>query len=177
MDYYYLTGKFTLIPHMFFTQKSATEALKEVHNVEKSEVIQTFFIQYLNADLVYALPCAVIAKVEADDKVFPLALYFLHNLKEIKEYNKVIFHFSAVHGVAHILISKGDELVLLNAYHTETFTSAVYFLFLALKQTIINSHQTKLQVYNNISEEEKKVLQPYFSGIEQCSMDSKINLL
>lgn len=177
MDYYYLTGKFTLIPNMFFTQQNAVEAMKELFGVEKGEIIKHSPIQLFNAYMVYSLPIEIVSKMKEGENIYPFAFCLIDFLKNIKEYNKVIFHYSSSHNLAHVVICKGNELQLVNSYSANSFESAVYFLFLALKQTIINPLQTKIQMCSEFSPQEVQTIEKYFSGVEINCIDAKINLL
>ncbi|MEG0891570.1 MAG: DUF3822 family protein [Bacteroidales bacterium] len=177
MDYYYLTSKFTLIPQMFFTQKNAIEAMKELHPIDKGEIIRHINIPAFKAYIIYALPSAVVSKMEPGEETYPLALALINLLKGIKDYNKVIFHYSTSHNLAHIVICKGNDLQIVNSYNADCFESAAYFLFLAIKQTIINPLQTNVHVCSDLNEQEKKIIDKYFAGVEISIIDSQINLL
>lgn len=174
--YYYLTDKFTLIPDIFFSAKEGEEALRESQIVEYDDIIKDCHIKPLQAHLVYALPEQLLYKTN-DSTIYPFAAYLLERLQEIQEYNKVIFHYSPGRNLAHVVIAKGDNLQLVNAYGAEGFESACYFLFLAVKQTIVNPLQTKLQVYSHLSSEDKQTLGMYFQAVNICQIDSKTELL
>lgn len=177
MDYYYLTGKFTLIPKVFFSQKNAIDAIKELYGVDKGEVIKHIYLQSFDAYLAYILPVAIVSHMGEGEEIYPFTYALMDSLKNVTEYNKVLFHYSASHHLAHVVISKGEELQLVNSFNADSFESAAYFLFLAIKQTIINPLQTTLHVYNALSQEELQIIGKYFSGIETLDLESKINLL
>lgn len=174
--YYYLTDKFTLIPDIFFSEKEGEEALRESQIVEYDDIIKDCHIESLHAHLVYALPEKLLCKTD-NSTVYPFAAYLIERLPEIKEYNKVIFHYSPGRNLVHVVIAKGDNLQLVNAYVVEGFESACYFLFLAIKQTIVNPLQTKLQVYSHLSPEDKQTLAMYFQAINLCHIHPKTELL
>lgn len=177
MDYYYLTEKFTLIPKMFFSQKNAIEAIKELYGVDKGEVIKHIYLQSFDAYLAYILPIATVSRMKEGEEIYPFAYALMDSLKNVTEYNKVLFHYSVSHHLAHVVIAKGEELQLVNSYHADCFESAVYYLFLAVKQTIINPLQTTLHIYSPLSPEELQIISKYFSGIEADNIESKTNLL
>lgn len=158
----YLTHKFTLVPTPYFKEEESREIIGELYNVSKNEEIRYISIANINAVLLYSVPKELNS---SDINYYPLAYKMLEYLKEIPEYNKVIFHFSKEKEITHILISKGNSLQLLNSYNAKDFNSALYFLLLAIKQTIINSHQTILHILSNISKEENEIIQNYFKQI------------
>ena len=174
--YYYLTDKFTLIPDIFFSAKGGEEALRESQIIEHDDIIKDYHIEPLHAHLVYALPEQLLYKTD-NSPVYPFAAWLTGRLQEINEYNKVIFHYSPGRSLVHVVIAKGDKLQLVNAYGAEGFESACYFLFLAIKQTIVNPLQTRLQVYSHLSPEDRQTLAMYFQEIRLCHIDPKIELL
>lgn len=162
---FYITHKFTLIPAQYFTQEEARDAMCNLFDISDKEEIKYTNIENINAVLIYSLPIELKSK-ESDSTYYPLANLLLEYITEINDYNKVVFHFNKEQEIAHILISKGNNLQLLNTYNAKNFNSALYFLLLAIKQTIINSHQTILHVLNNMSAEEKDTAQNYFKKIK-----------
>lgn len=160
----YITNKFTLIPIPYFNEKEAREVLCELFEITDKEEVEFITLEHINAVLLYSLPLDI--KNSSNIKHYPLVNKLLEYLKEISEYNKVIFHFSKESEIVHILISKGNNLELINSYNAKNFTSALYFLLLAIKQTIINSHQTTLHILSEITTEEREIVHNYFKNIE-----------
>ncbi len=178
MNYYYLTEKFTLIPDMFFSRRHSEEVIRESHILDEGEIVKDCQIKSFHAHIVYAIPERIISEVESGAPVYPLIVYLIDLLNSIQEYNKVIFYYSRGRSIAQVIICKGDRLQLVNSYSAPNFESAAYFLFLALKQTIVNPLQTKLSVCCYLHPDEKQTLETYFQQVHITpSVDQSINLL
>lgn len=176
MNRYYLTEKFTLIPDMFFSVKGGELALRESHRLNQTDIIREHHLKSLHAHIVYAIPEEVL-QADPEKEVQPFIACLATLLETQSEYNKVLFHYSLPHKLAHVLISKGDRLQLANAYIAENIESAIYFLFLAIKQTIVNPIQTKLLVYNPLSEAEQHTLENYFQEIQIHNLPTTTQLI
>lgn len=176
MNPYYFTEKFTLIPDMFYTRNGGKQALRESHPLQGKEVIREYHLQTQHAHLVYAVPEEII-QTTPDPEPRPFVIHLTGLLEEVPEYNKVIFHYCPQKKLAHVLICKGERLQLVNAYPAGQFENAAYFLFLAIRQTIINPLQTKLHIYSETGKAEKQILKNYFQEIQNHPIQNSIQLL
>lgn len=176
MKRYYFTEKFTLIPDMFYTHNGGKQALRESHRLRERDTIREYHLPSQHAHLIYAMP-EEITQTFSDTEPCPFVIHLIELLDTQPEYNKVIFHYSPLKNLAHVLISKGDRLQLVNAYQAETFESAAYFLFLAIRQTIINPLQTQLHIHSEITGAEKQTLRNYFQEIHTHPIQNSIQLL
>lgn len=103
---------------------------------------------------------------EADsEESLPELYYILDKLDSNPEYNKV--HLSFKDGCLHLAIAQGRNLLLANVYEAPDFTTAEYYLFLALRQLQLNPEITTVCVASELSEEEEMSLYRYFKAVER----------
>ena len=107
---------------------------------------------------------AVLLYEAAREESLPELYYLLTALEKNPEYNKV--HIAHVGGILHLVIAKGKNLLLANRYEAPDFTTAQYYLFLALKQFQLNPEVTTVYVASPLGEEEEMSLYRYFKAVE-----------
>ena len=86
----------------------------------------------------------------------------------------MLVHYDQSQKILHLVIYKGETLELANTYTANCFKTALYYIFLSLKQTIINPQQTILRVFNTLSQEELQLIEKYFNGTEIINSEDKI---
>ena len=100
-------------------------------------------------------------------KVQPLpeVYYMLASLESIGEYNKIMASY--MDGYLYLVIAQGRTLLLCNAYAAQDFTTAEYFLFLALKKLQLNPEVSAVYFRTPLDEEQEISLYRYFKNVEQ----------
>ncbi|MBR1576349.1 MAG: DUF3822 family protein [Bacteroidales bacterium] len=107
---------------------------------------------------------AVFVYASEDGK--PPVLYdLIAGLEGCREYNKILFHFEA--GCLDLAIAQGERLLLANSFPAEDFTSAEYYLFLAVKSLQINPEVSTVTVTSELSADEEMSLYRYFKSVER----------
>jgi hypothetical protein len=107
-----------------------------------------------SAELVYSL----------SDEDYPEMYYLLKKLSEIPEYNKILASYGD--GVLTLVISQGDNLLLANTFQAADFTTAEYFLFMAVKKLQLNPEVSTVSFMTPLSGEEEMSLYRYFKAVE-----------
>lgn len=170
-----LTRKFTLVPGQFFEPSAARSLLAEVADIEDSDAVDFVEISRLKAVLVYSNSLGeTFSKVVADTvlktdgqrtRVYPEIYYMLSSLWEIPEYNKVIASFSD--GCLNLAIAYGGTLQLCNSFAASDFTTAEYFIFLAMKRLQLNPEVTTIYFRTPLSDVEEMSMYRYFKSVDR----------
>ena len=69
-------------------------------------------------------------------------------------------------GYLYLVIAQGKSLLLCNSYQAPDFTSAEYFIFLALKKLQLNPEVTTICFRTPLTEEQEMSLYRYFKSVE-----------
>ncbi len=174
MDYYFSTSYFTLVPESLFSPQSKSSYLKNLFNIESGMIAKSVRLAGTAAFMVYACPNLFEEWQQNDKNIYPLALYFYNRLMEIENHNKVIMSIDRRHKITHIAAAVGSNLKLINTYNTGDFNSALYYLFLALKELQLNPAVTHIRLYNTIDSSKMALLKNYFNTIEVYEPDCNI---
>lgn len=168
------THKFALVPAGFYSDEKARELLAEVVTLDDDDVVESVQVPQFAAVMVYsvaaggALPKVmaetVMCKDNSKGKPLPEAYYMLAQLQEIQEYNKIMASY--MDGYVHIVISQGKSLLLCNSYRATDFTTAEYFIFLAMKKLQLNPEVSSICFRTPLTEEQELSLYRYFRNVE-----------
>ena len=107
----------------------------------------------------------VLRKDGTKARPLPEAYYMLQQLQDIPEYNKILVSY--MDGYVHIVISQGKSLLLCNSYRAVDFTTAEYFIFLAMKRLQLNPEVSTIAFRTSLTEEEEMSLYRYFKNVDQ----------
>ena len=172
MEKYILSEIFTLIPEELYTAQCGEAALKEQFSLKGEYLYKEYPFKSASAIVAYAFPQDMAA--EGSDRMFPFIVRMLQETAEIGNYNKVIFHYSKENKLSHIVISAGEELKIANCFKADTFESALYFLFLSIKQLQMNPKQCTVRVCWDIMPEQEQTIGKFFKGVEKNNLSELI---
>lgn len=82
----------------------------------------------------------------------------------MKHHNRVVASYGD--SFLTLVISEGDKLLLCNSYKAEDFTTALYYVFFAIRQFQFNPEVTTIYFRNELDEDSQMMLYRYFSGVE-----------
>lgn len=169
------TPKVALVPDQFYSPVASKEMLAEVADLAPEDYVESVRLPQLASVLLYSdstggsLPRVIAEMVLKTDgsKANPLPemYYMLTSLESIGEYNKIVASY--MDGYLYLVIAQGRTLLLCNAYAAQDFTTAEYFLFLALKKLQLNPEMSTVFFRTPIGEEEEMSLYRYFKNVEQ----------
>ena len=148
------TPKVALVPSAFFDPASAREVLSRTVELDQEDKVEYISLPEFSAELVYSL----------SDEDYPEMYYLLKKLPEIPEYNKILASYGD--GVLTLVISQGDNLLLANTFQAADFTTAEYFLFMAVKKLQLNPEVSTVSFMTPLSGEEEMSLYRYFKAVE-----------
>ena len=175
VDISLLTPKVALVPDSFFHPSTARAALAEVTALEEGDFVEWVNVPALGAVLVYSntigeslskvLAQTVLPASGEPVKVLPEMYYLLMALDELSEYNKMVASWRD--GWLHLVIAQGKSLRLANVFAAPDFTTAEYFLFLALKQLQLNPEVSTLCLRTPLEMDAEMSLYRYFKSVVQ----------
>ena len=168
------TPKCTLVPEAFFDPASAREALSGVVPLRPSDVVSHVPVTEFGAVLLYSnsmdetlsrVISQTVLTVSGDSvPVYPELYYILKELPSCPEYNKILASYRD--GALHLAIAQGRTLQLANVYKAADFTTAEYFLFLALKTLQLNPEVSTISWRTPLEPAEEMSLYRYFKAVE-----------
>lgn len=146
----------TLVPKSFFKASSAREYLAEVCFLDPADAVEYAEVPDYGAVAVYSCPQGGGSR--------PRILDALYALPSCSDYNKIAVDWRD--GVLSLAIAQGGTLMLANEYKAVDFTTAQYFLFLALKSLQLNPEQSVVTLLSGISPEDEISLYRYFKSVD-----------
>ena len=149
---------FTLVPSHFFDPAAAREALAQVADLKDGDVVKHIDIPQYDAVLVYT--------PDGDSVVSetPEIFRILTRLPLCPEYNKILC--SLREGQFYLAVAQGKSLLLANSFPARDFTTAEYFLFLALNSLQLNPEISTVCWLSQLDAEDEMSLYRYFKAVE-----------
>ena len=149
---------FTLVPSQFFNPASARKALAEVADLKEGDGVAHVEIPQYDAVLVYATggDSAVV-----DDR--PEIYQLLTRLPDCPEYNKILC--SLADERLYLAIAQGKSLLLANSFPVREFTTAQYYIFLAMNSLQLNPEVSTICWRTPLDAEDELSLYRYFKSV------------
>ena len=170
-----LTPKVALVPEAFLQPASARNALAEVCALRDTDYVETVpvpsqgavlaFSNSLDESLSKVLSQLVLPASGEPVRVLPELYFLLQELDAIDEYNKLVASWRD--GWLHLVIAQGNHLALANVFQAPDFTTAQYYLFLALKRLQLNPEVSTVHFRTPLEPEEEMSLYRYFKSVVQ----------
>jgi len=104
------------------------------------------------------------ALVYLDRGVKPVLAGLLEALPTIKDYNRIVASYTG--GALYLAVAQGGRLLLANTYAAADFTTAEYFIFLAMKTLQLNPEISVIRFDSPLDEEQEISLSRYFKSVE-----------
>ena len=174
VDISLLTPKCALVPTHFFNPLTARQALDEVVALRESDAVDYVDVPSRAAVLVFsnsideALSRAISQTVYTTSgrpaRVLPELYYILEGLSDCPEYNKILC--SWMDGWLHMAIAQGGSLRLANIFQAADFTTAEYFIFLAMSRLQLNPEVSTICFRTPLAQEQEMSLYRYFKAVE-----------
>ena len=147
--------KCTLVPARFFDEEDARCILSELYPLEEAESVHSVEIPRYEAVFIWSSP----------DGNPPVLYELICGLERCTEYNKILFHFDGK--CLDLAIAQGQRLLLANSYPSPDFTTAQYYLFLAVKSLQLNPEVSTVTAASPLSGEEEMSLYRYFKSVDR----------
>ena len=169
------TPKCTLAPVQFCDPAGCRDMLSEVADLGGDDDVDIVDLPEYSAALVFSnnigetLSKAISETVRMADgskaKPLPEMYYMLRQLPSLADYNKILASY--MDGYLYLAIAQGKTLLLCNSYQVPDFTTAEYFIFLAMKKLQLNPEVSTICFRTPLMEEEEMSLYRYFRNVEQ----------
>ena len=169
------TPKVALVPQAFFEESTARRSLADTVVLGEEDEVSHVALPEYAAELVYSLSIGEMlsrtiarAVLDPDGKpaeVLPEMYYILKDLQSVDEYNRIVASYAA--GYLHLGISQGRNLLLSNVFRASDFTTAEYFLFMAVRKLQLNPEVSSVYFRTPLTEEEEMSLYRYFKSVER----------
>ena len=169
------TPKVTLVPVNFFSPDRAAEMLGEVVKLFPEDVVEYVEVPQLASVLIYSnmigeslskVICETVRKTDGTKaRILPEVYFMLQHLASMNEYNKILASY--IDGILYLVIAQGKSLLLCNSYKAPDFTTAQYFIFLAMKKLQLNPEVSSIAFRTNLEEDEEMSLYRYFKSVER----------
>ena len=169
------TPKVTLVPEQFHEETTPGNSLRNVADIAENDTVLSVSVPEFAAVLEYSnslgetLSRAVSETVLDNDACksspLPEMYYMLKSVLDIPDYNKILASY--MDGVLYLVIAQGRSLLLCNSFHAPDFTTAQYFIFLAMKNLQLNPEVSSICFRTALAEEDEMSLYRYFKNVEQ----------
>ena len=175
VDVSVFTPKFTLVPEQFQDKTADNQMLSDVADLSASDAVSSVPVPEFAAVLVYsntigetlskAVSETVLDKAGNKARPLPEIYYMLKAVSGLADYNKILASY--MDGVLYLVIVQGRSLLLCNSFKAPDFTTAEYFIFLAMKKLQLNPEVSTITFRTPLSEEDEMSLYRYFKNVDQ----------
>lgn len=174
VDVSVLTPKFALVPTGFHAPEASRQMLAEVVALDEYDQVDFVEVPQFGAVLLYSLTLSgtlpkvvsetVIRTDGSKGRMLPESYYMLSAMADIPDYNKILAAY--IDGWLSLAIAQGKTLMLCNSFQAPDFTTAEYFVFLAMKKLQLNPEMSSIYFRTQLSEEQEMSLYRYFRSVE-----------
>ncbi len=169
------TPKCALIPAHFHHPLHVRNNLAEVVDLAESDSVDSIEVPEHAAVMLYSNSIGeTLSRVMSETvlridggKTAPLPelYYMLKDLSGLQDYNKIMASYAD--GYLYLVIAQGKSLLLCNSFKAQDFTTAEYFIFLAMKKLQLNPEVSTISFRTGLDEEQEMSLYRYFKNVEQ----------
>ncbi len=163
----YDTPKYALIPKHLYKQGEELESLSKLHQLEDLDEIDVIEVPEQDMVILFAVNSTFInciKNVQQEFTLVPSIYPIIVNISRFQDYNKIFFQYHK--GQLNVIAAEGNRLVYCNSFPAIHFNSALYFLFLALKQVQFNPELTTVYISGNLNDLEIMDIAKYFSKVK-----------
>ena len=174
VDIAVFTPKATLVPVQFHSPEVSHKLLSEVVSLREDEFVESVDVPEYNAVLVYSnnigetftrvVSETVLCTDGSKARPLPVMYHMLKSLAGLSDYNKILAAY--MDGVLYLVLAQGGTLLLCNSFKAPDFTTAQYFIFLALKRLQLNPEMSTITFMTPLDYEQEMSLYRYFRSVE-----------
>ena len=165
----------TLVPENFHKPELSAQLLSDVVDLPQGAVADYVRIPEQNAVMVYSnsiggtlhrvMSESVLRTDGTKAQPLPELYAMVKSLGDIKDYNRIVASY--MDGVLYLVIAQGKTLMLCNTYSAPDFTTAEYFIFLAMKKLQLNPEMSSIYFRTPLDQDQEMSLYRYFRNVEQ----------
>ena len=167
--------KMTLVPEQFQNMSADGQMLSDVADIAEGDVISSIPVPEFAAVLLYSnnigetlskvISETVLDKAGNKSRPLPEMYHMLKSAPGLPDYNKILASY--MDGVLYLVIVQGRSLLLCNSFKAPDFTTAEYFIFLAMKKLQLNPEVSTITFRTPLNEDEEMSLYRYFKNVDQ----------
>ena len=167
--------KCTLVPAQFHQPENSRQMLSEVVALTEEESVEYVPVPELAAVLLFSnTNVGAISRVVSETvlrvdgskaRPLPEIYYMLKQLSEMSEYNKILASYKD--DSLYLVIAQGKSLLFCNTFRAPDFTTAQYFIFLAMKKLQLNPEMSSIFFRTPLDQDQEMSLYRYFRNVEQ----------
>jgi hypothetical protein len=149
--------------------------LSEVVNLTDDEFVEYVPVPEFAAVLLYSnTAVGSMARVVSETvlrtdgtkaRPLPELYYMLRHLSFLPDYNKILASYKD--DSLYLVIAQGKSLLLCNTFKAPDFTTAQYFIFLAMKKLQLNPEVSSIFFRTPLDQDQEMSLYRYFKNVEQ----------
>ena len=147
--------KVALVPSAFFDRTSVRDILSRTVRLDQEDKVECISLPEFSAELVYSF----------SGSEEPELYHVLKALSGLPDHNRIVASYSEE--VLSLAIAQGGNLLLANTFKASDFTTAEYFIFMAVKKLQLNPAVSTIHFLTSLSGEEEMSLYRYFKSVEQ----------
>jgi len=162
----YSTEKYSLIPAKLYQKGEELNEITKLHNIDELEEINTINIPKNEMVMIYAVSSTLlnlIKKYHSNLTIYPSLYAYLNILPGLSGHNKLFFQH--IGNVVTVVAAEKERIVFCNSFPVSNFSSALYFVLLALKQAQFNPELTTVYISGNIKDYEIFDITRYFARV------------
>ena len=169
------TPKCALVPSQFHVPENSRQMLSDVVALSEDESVEYVAVPEYAAVMLFSnTAVGSIARVVSETALrvdgtkarpLPESYYMLKHLADIPEYNKILASFKDEH--LYLVIAQGKSLLFCNTFKAPDFTTAQYFIFLAMKKLQLNPEVSSIYFRTPLDADQEMSLYRYFKNVEQ----------
>ena len=169
------TPKCTLVPAQFHVPENSRQMLSEVVNVMEDESVEYVPVPEFAAVMLYSnTMTGAVSRVVSETvlrtdgtkaRPLPECYYMLKQLADIPDYNKILASYKD--DSLYLVIAQGKSLLFCNTFKAPDFTTAQYFIFLAMKKLQLNPEVSSIFFRTPLDSDQEMTLYRYFRNVEQ----------
>ena len=169
------TPKCALVPSQFHVPESSRQMLSDVVSLADDEGVEYVQVPEFAAVLLFSNTVAgAMSRVVSETvlrtdgskaRPLPEIYYMIKQLADIPEYNKILASYKD--DSLYLVIAQGKSLLFCNTFKAPDFTTAQYFIFLAMKKLQLNPEVSSIFFRTPLDQEQEMSLYRYFKNVEQ----------
>ena len=170
-----LTPKVALVPVSFFDEATMRDSLCDTVILGEEDEVRHVSVPEYSAELVYSLTIgemlsktisqSVLDSEGRPAEVLPEMYFILRDLQRVDDYNRIVASYAS--GYLHLAIAQGRNLLLANVFRAADFTTAEYFLFMAVRRLQLNPEVSSVCFRTPLTADEEMSLYRYFKSVER----------
>ena len=171
VELFFFTPKFTLVPAGWFSPGQARELLTASAPLKEEDEVVWQELPQAGAVEIWCPDSSRIGRMIGgllypDEAAVPLPEFhaLLTKVYEVEIYNKIAASYAE--GRLYLVIYQGRNLMLCNSFEAPDFTTAQYYIFLAMKKLQLNAEASTIYFHSPVSPEEEMSMYNYFKAVK-----------